>query len=71
MAALPNVNTVKIKLPNLEKGSSYRSWRMRLRAQMVEQDAWDGVQAALDDPAGGPAGDHVAGRLGGALQGML
>ena len=51
MAALPNVNTVKIKLPNLEKGSSYRSWRMRLRAQMVEQDAWDGVQAALDDPA--------------------
>ena len=46
-----NGNNVKIKLPMLEKGSSYRSWRMRLRAQLGEEDAWDGIQAALDDPA--------------------
>ena len=46
-----NANNIKIKLPTLEKGQSYRSWRVRLRAQLVEEDAWAGIQAALDDPA--------------------
>jgi hypothetical protein len=41
---------IKIQLPEIENGKSYRSWRQKLVAQMRELDAWEGVRAALEDP---------------------
>ena len=40
---------IKIKLPELEFGKSYRSWRGKLVGQMKQHDAWDGVRDALAD----------------------
>ena len=43
--------TIKIDLPSIKKGTDWRSLRNKLRAQLSELDAWNGVQAAVSDAA--------------------